>query len=435
MYLIDREKEFSEAALGQILQKFQTNEKPKIEKWFNYYDGNQAIMQKVSKDENKKYNRVVTNYAYSIVQNYLGYLTGIPIQYENDNFDEIIDILKWNDYINEDSELLKQALITGRAFEINYVDREGQQRFRMLDSRTCIPVYDNTLNQELQYVIRFWEEELDADNQPVYLVEVYGPNTIKKYKSWQGFSSFTLLEEQQHFYGQCPVTVFSLNNEEKSIFAQIISLQDAYNEVVSGSIDDFDAFADAYLLLKGLTAEEEDLAKMKENRILMMDSDCGAEYLTKEINDNQTLNIITRLNDNIHKLANCPDFNDERFFAQSGVAIRYKLVGFENAASAIESQMRKALQRRLELISTILSLTDSEKLWREASITFTRNLPTDLADTVTVITQLRGLVSDRTLLTQVPFVTDIDEELKAIEEEKQANMQLYSKEYEDLEDE
>ena len=174
---------------------------------------------------------------------------------------------------------------------------------------------------------------------------------------------------------------------------------------------------------------------MKENRILMMDSDCGAEYLTKEINDNQTLNIITRLNDNIHKLSNCPDFNDERFFAQSGVAIRYKLVGFENAASAIESQMRKALQRRLELISTILSLTDSEKLWREASITFTRNLPTDLADTVNVITQLRGLVSDRTLLTQVPFVTDIDEELKAIEEEKQANMQLYSKEYEDLEDE
>lgn len=318
------------------------------------------------------------------------------------------------------------ALIYGRAFEINYVQEDGQQRFRILDTRSCVPIYDNTLNNDLQYVIRFWEEELDANNTPIYMVEVYGQNTIRRYRSGAGFMTFTFLSEEPHFYGQCPVTVFSLNKDEKSIFEQIITLQDAYNEVLSGSIDDFDAFADAYLVLKGLTADENDLRTMKQNRVLMMDADCSAEYLTKSINDVQVTNLLTNFKDNIHKISNCPDFTDEKFMAQSGVAIRYKLVGFENASSVIETNMRKALQRRIELISAILNLTSEEAVWRDVNITFTRNLPTDLSDTVNIVNQLRGVVSTRTLLTLLPFVTDVDAELEAVQEEKANNMELYN---------
>ena len=47
--------------------------------------------------------------------------------------------------------------------------------------------------------------------------------------------------------------------------------------------------------------------------------------------------------------------------AQSGEAIKYKLVGFENQAANIENAMRKALQRRIELIAGILSLTNEEQ--------------------------------------------------------------------------
>lgn len=237
--------------------------------------------------------------------------------------------------------------------------------------------------------------------------------------------SFWFQGEEPHYYGQCPITVFKLNNECKSIFEQIISLQDAYNNVVSGSIDDFDSFADAYLVLKGLTAEEDELANMKRNRALIMDVDCSAEYLTKNINDAQTLNIVKNLKDNIHKIANCPDFTDANFYSDSGIAIRYKLVGFETSAASIESNMRKALQRRIELICAILKLTNEEAAWRDCKITFTRNLPTDLSDTVQIINQLKGTVSERTLLSLLPFITDVDAELKQLEEEKAANIDMY----------
>ena len=428
MYQIDRNEELTPIRLGKILSSFQTLELPKLINYYNYYNGKQKITQKVASDTGKPCNIVVVNYCYNIVQNYLGYMTGIEIGYDNDGrFEDIIDVLKYNDVKAEDSELLRNALIFGRAFEINYIDEDKKQRFRTLDPRECIPVYEDTLSNELLYVIRFYME--DPVNEPTerYIVEVYSEDKITKYRSGMGFVSFELVEETPHVFGQCPVTVFSLNTEEVSIFDKIMTLQDAYNELLSDEVDDFEAFADAYLVLKGITADENDLKSMKQHRVLMMDSDADANYLTKNIGDTQIQNMLQNVNDQIHKISASPDFNDDKFMAQSGIAMRYKLVGFENAASSIESNMKKALQRRLELIAAVLGVVSGEEaLWREAQITFTRNLPSDLTETVQIVNQLRGIVSQETLLTLLPFVQDVDEEMTKVRAEKEESMELYN---------
>lgn len=428
MYQIDRNEELTTERLGKILADFQTHELPKLNKYYNYYKGKQAITAKQATDTGKPCNKVVVNYCYNIVMNYLGYMTGIEIGYDNDGkFDRIIDVLKYNDVKAEDSEFLRQALIFGKGFEINYIDEEGKQRFRTLDPRECVPVYDNTLSNELLYVVRFYMESPVNEQLDRYIVEVYSADRITKYRSTVGFSSFSFLSEEFHVFGQCPVTVFSLNAEEVSIFDKIISLQDAYNELLSSEVDDFAAFADAYLVLKGITADEKDLISMKEHRVLMMDADADAQYLTKSIGDTQIQNMLQNVNDQIHKISASPDFNDDKFMAQSGIAMRYKLVGFENAASAIESNMKKALQKRLELIAAIIGITTGEEeLWREAQITFTRNLPSDLAQTVQIVNQLRGIVSQETLLTLLPFVQDVDEEMERVKAEREESMELYS---------
>lgn len=370
------------------------------------------------------------------MKNYLGYLTGKPITYSNDDFEEIIDILNYNDVTTEDSELLKNALIYGLAYEVCYIDEEAKQRFRMFDTRECIPVYDNSLNGDLLYVIRFYREDLIDEQNENYIVEVYGPSDIKYYKSGPGFSTFIPVDFQSHFFDQCPVTVFALNEEEDSIFKQVISLQDAYNELISGSVDDFDAFADAYLVLKGAIAESDELESMKQNRVLMIDQDADAFYLTKDINNTQIEYLLNTTSDKIYKIANCPDFTDKEFMAQSGVAIRYKLVGFENQAANIENNMRKALQRRIELIASILALTNEEQAWRDVSIKFTRNLPDSVTPTSPdEVVAYRGLVSDKTLLEQLPFIKDANEEMEEVSKQKESNMELYNFPVKEEEDE
>lgn len=157
-----------------------------------------------------------------------------------------------------------------------------------------------------------------------------------------------------------------------------------------------------------------------------MDADCDANYLTKNINDTNIQNMLQNINDQIHTVALYPDFNDEKFMAQSGIAMRYKLVGFENQASAIEAQMRKALQRRIELITGILNLKGEESIWRDVSIIFHRNLPENINEDVQMVNSLRGLVSDETLLSLLPFIDDPKAELERVREQQAANMSMYN---------
>jgi SPP1 family phage portal protein len=205
----------------------------------------------------------------------------------------------------------------------------------------------------------------------------------------------------------------------------VITLQDAYNELQSGELDSWDAFADAYIVMKGVTAEEEDLASAKKSRVFMIDSDAEISYLTKNINDTQIQNMLVDINNNIHKIANCPDFSQESFGTTSGIALRYRLLGFENVASSIEANMRKALQKRIELLCEILNLKGGESIWRDVKIQFTRNLPVNIEETTNIVNSLRGLVSDDTLLSLLPFITDTQAELEKVKAEKEENMSLY----------
>ena len=383
-------------------------------------------MQKVATDVGKSCNRIVTNYCYNIVQNYLGYITGIDVAYSSPNdFDAIQDILNYNDVRTEDSEYLRNALIFGRAFEINYVDEDAIQRFKVLDSRECIPIYSNDLNNDLLYVIRYYVADTVNNDQDEYYIEVYGNKFIRKYKSSNAFATLSLLEEQPNYYNQVPVTVFSLNADEESVFDKVMTLQDAYNKLLSSEVDDFESFCDAYLVLKGCMADADDLVAMKQNRVLMMDADAEASYLTKSVSDTQIENMLKNINDTIHKIANSPDFNDEKLMAQSGIAMRYKLVGFENVSSNIVANMTKALQKRIELICSILHLTGSDNTWRDVHIVFTRNSSENITDTAQAINQLRGIVSDKTLISLLPFIKDVDAEVEQLQKEKEANMDMY----------
>ena len=96
--------------------------------------------------------------------------------------------------------------------------------------------------------------------------------------------------------------------------------------------------------------------------------------------------------------------------------------------------MKKALLRRLELIAKIQKLKVGDMGWRDIEIVFTRNIPEDLTDVVNLVNSLRGLVSDRTLLGQIPFIRDVDKEMDLLEEQKQSEVStVYEFNYEEEE--
>ena len=411
-----------------MINKFHLNVEPKLNKYKNYYDGIQAILKKAYNDPTKPCNKTVINYCKNIADSYCGYLaTPGFISYRSDNdIESVMDVLRYNDYQAEDSDFLLDALIYGTAAELMYIDNMGKTRFRLINPTSCFGVYDDSLTGDLMYFVRMYKAS-EWDDGDLYYVDVYSDYQVKHYSMNGTNGQLNFLAEEFHYFNQCPANIFMLP-DEKSIFDCIVGLQDSVNELLSGEIDDYSAFCDAYLALEGVDADIEDIAAMKENRVLILPEGSKAYYITKNANDAQVENILKRAHESIYRIAACPDFSSESFIGgvSSGIAIQYRLTGMETRAGKIEASMKKALQRRVEIIAGIASLKLGEEVFRDIQIEFKRNIPADEAATINLINSLKGTVSDATLLSQLDFIQDVNAELEAVQAQKEANMAMYS---------
>lgn len=406
MFYVNKNTNLDSLLLQKMISKFRVEVEPKLQRYKNYYDGKQAILNKAYADASKPCSRTVINYCKNIVDSYDGYLaTPGYISYRSEqDIDDIMNILRYNDYAAEDADFLLNALIYGVAAELMYIDESGHTRFRLINPTTCFGVCDDSLTGDLLYFVRMYKVN-DWDESDTYNVDVYSDYNVKHYtmNGANGYLSF--VSEEPHYFSQCPANIFTLP-DEKSIFDCIMSLQDAANELISSEIDDYSAFCDAYLTLIGVDADVEDISSMKENRVLVLPDGAAAQWLTKNANDTQVENILKRIHESIYRIAQCPDFSSESFVGgvSSGVAIRYRLTGMETKAGKIEGEMKKALQRRVEIICGIASLKLGEEVFRDISIDFKRNIPEDYTSIINMINSLKGTVSDSTLLSLLPFV-------------------------------
>lgn len=428
MFCINKEIELTAELLQKMINRFFVSDMPKLKKYKNYYDGKQAILNKSYNDESKPCSKVVTNYCQDIADAYCGYLASPSyISYNSENdISAIMDVLRYNDYQTEDSEFLLDALKYGIAYELMYIDEAAQVRFRLINPTSAFAIFDDSLTGDLLYFVRMYKAN-DWDESDLYKVDVYSDISIKHYTMAGANGSLNFVDEVPHYFSQCPANVLALP-DEKPVFECILSLQDAANEILSDEIDDYSAFCDAYLSLIGADIDAEDVASMKENRVLVLPEGAAANWLTKNSSDAQVENILKRIHDNIYRIAKCPDFSSETFIGgvSSGIAIRYRLTGMETRAAAICAKMKKALQRRIEIITGIASLKLGEEVFRDIEINFKRNIPEDNTSIVNLVNALKGTVSDATLLSQIPFVADVQKELDAIKKQKQENISLYS---------
>lgn len=425
MIYLDGDTELTTDVLQKIINRFVMNVQPKLQRWENYYNGKHDILNKSYSDTTKACNHIVTNYCKIIADTYKGYIVGKPVSYtSNQNIDDVQSVINYNDSNSEDINICEDALVYGVAYELFWIDEYAQIRYSRVNPLNSFAIYDNSLDSKLLYFVRWYKADSFDDSDLVYIT-VYDKSTAKVFRAHGINGALEFVEERLHHFGDVPVSVFYLSNTEENIFNCIMSLNDAYNELQSSEIDDFSAWVDAYLILSGTDADTEDIARMKENRVLVLPEGSKAEWLTKNASDTQIVNMLDNIKKNIFKVTACPDMADETFLAQSGTALAYKLVGFENVASSIVARFTNAIQRRIELICNVLNLKASDAVWRDININFVRNLPVNLTEVIQMVNSLKGIVSDATLLSQIPFVKDVESELEAVQKQKEENIAMY----------
>ena len=388
----------------------------------NYYNAKNEILSRTMRDTTKPNNKIANSYASYITDTLVGYFVGKPISYSGNDtnvLNELQMIFEYNDEADENAELAKNASIYGVAYELLYMN-ENVVRFKSLDPKECIPIFDDTIDNNLLAFIRYYDNYDVVQDKTITIIEVITDKETVRYSTTSTLGNLTFIESYPHYFGMVPIAIYKNNEEESGDFEQVISLIDAYDKLESDSLNDFEYFVDAYLALYGFTAEPEDIAQMKENRVLLMDEGTSAEWLIKDTSDNNIENIKNRIDADIHKFAKCPNLADKEFASNaSGVAIKFKLLGTENKVAIKERKFKRGLQQRLELLANIKGVLANGFDWRSIDIIFTRNIPTNDTDIANMVNTLSGIVSEETLLAQIPFVEDVAGEIERLDKEKE----------------
>ena len=434
MYQIDRNRELNAELITDAID-FNEKRRDRFNRLYDYYCGKQDILNREKFGEALSNNKLMVNHARYIVDVGTGYLLGNPVSYQADEGEDIqpvIDQYKRQAIDNLDSKLAKDVAIFGIGYEYIYADEDSNPCSVALDVRNTIIIYDNSMVHDKLYGVNYRPiYKNPEDSAPEYYeVVVASKDKIQTFKL-RGKVTLELLSEQPNSFGEVPFVEYLNNDEALGDFETVISLIDAYNLIQSDRVNDREQLVDAILCFKGMSFDAEQMEKLRTHRALAgIPADGDVFYLTKNISEADNDVLRQNLEKDIHKISMVPNMSDENFVGNaSGVALKYKLLTFEQNTKNKERYFEKGLKERFAMYTHFLSLKSQmqEIPIEDVDAIFVRNLPANDYETSQMINNLVGTVDKKLLVSQLSFVQDAEETVELAEEE--SNNQTKDNEY------
>ena len=407
-----------------------------LKKNMAYYQGKHKIL-----EDAKRENRLVCNHAKDISDTASSYFIGNPVTYKSDaDIKDLTDSLETAGADETDGDNGLDLSIYGLAYEYVYVkENENNLLTKNLSPENTFMVKDDSIEENELFAVYYYVRKDDSGTGPEhYIATVLTPN-YKYELDIQNNEVPQLTTELPvpHYLGEIPIIEYLNNKLAIGDFELQIPLIDAYNALMSDRITDKEQFIDAILAIYGTLLSDEDepgteeedqnikkaKERLKKYKVLEMPDTAKAEYLTRTFDESGVEILKKAIEQDIHKFSHIPCMSDESFGGNvSGVAMEFKLLGMENITKIKTRYYRKGLRKRIRIFCNHLALHGKSVDPAGITMTFTRALPKNLLEISQIVANLWGKVSRKTLLSQVPFVDDVDEELKALDEETEENM-------------
>lgn len=410
--------------LRSVIKEFQTGIQ-RMQRLREYYDCKHDIRCRAKRPGDAN-NKLCHDFPGYIVAMASGYLAGNAISYASsdqpDSIAALQDAYKRVSIDSVDSELATDASIYGKGVEIVYAGRDSMPHASTLDPRCAFVVYDDTVEHAPLFGVHWYDHYLTNGTKDGIRANVYTASAHYTY-SGMDIEHITMTgPAAPHRFGDVPLIEYWNNAQERGDFERVLSLIDAYNLLESDRINDKQQFVDAIMVFYGVSAAMSETTpddprpaaqKLKEDRALFFPEyeRNRFEWVTKQLNEEQVEVLKDALKTDIHKFSMVPDLTDEQFAGNSsGVAMKYKLLGLEQLTKVKERWFREGLRWRLRMFARFLAIKGEAPLDPETvTMTFTRSLPVNDLEIAQTVQQLQGIVPDKMLLTQIPWVNgDVD---------------------------
>lgn len=400
------------------------------------------VFDRVFDDEGKINRKLNNSFDSEIVDTKVGYFIGHPISYqideEQDNseaFDKVVQNFNLrSDIADLDAETVKVATICGYAGRLLYIDVDGEERAMLLYPWETIAVYDRSIH-ELQYAMRYYTITVKEGKETKELIRVewYDRENVTFYIESRDGQGFVLddtepVNPKPHLFDEVPVVMFINNDEQQGDAEKVLELIDAYDRAISDVNSEIEEFRLAYMLFYGYSIDEEIIKQARKTGAFGLDvktEGVGVEFLTKQLNDQVIENHLDRLEANILRFANSINMTDEQFAGNaSGVAIKYKLTPLENKCITLERKMTAALRQQFKILCTAWAKKGINLDYINVFFGFKRNLPVNISDEADSTGKLKGMVSEKTRLSLLSFVDDVEWEIEEMERDSEGMIVL-----------
>ena len=394
-------------ALGAAVGEFLRTVRPERQRLYDYYRGEQSV-DKGETVRGRPDNRLRAPFPRYITEVHTGYFLGLPptVAYGGAAGARYAALSRELDLPHLYFDLGRDLSICGAGFALVWAERGGVKVCRC-DPCGCFAIRSGDAGAPLLAAVRLFASGRGGTRGMLYTAERLVPFV------WDG-TGVTLGAAEENLLHTIPLLPFYNNCQGVGDFAMVTGLVDAYNVLLSGALDDMQSVANAFLALYGMQGTtQRDIEQANRSRILSLSEGGRAEFVVKNLNHEALGQLEVNLRRSILQLSMTPDLCDEHFAGNSsGVALQYKLWGIEQVRAAKERTFTDGLRALLAV------LTEGERLLGRSvdltggEVTFYKNLPQDNAALAETLLSLSPLLSRQTILENLPWVADAQEELR-----------------------
>jgi len=397
-------------------------------------------------------NKIVHGFLRKLVDQKAGYLLSkeMSIQTENTIYDALLTGIFDKGFKRLLKSLLKEAIKKGRGWLHVYYDEEGRFRFKKLPAEEIIPLWKDTAHTELDAIIRIYEVDVYEGSTKTInrKVEFWYDGGVKRYDAGPLDYGITKLvpdvelgetsghfvvddkgEEKPMSWERIPFICFKYNEDELPLIALLKSQIDEYDQKKSDNSNNLEDLPNSVFVIKGYDGTN--LGEFRHNLSVLRaikvsaEENAGVETLNLEINTEAYKNHMDMTRNDIYEFGRGVDTQSDSFAtAPSGEALKFLYADLDMDANDIENEFQAALEQLLWFVNTHIEKTTGNDFSEETvNFLFNRDIVINESQVITDAKNSVGIISQQTIIASHPWVTNLKEELKRIEEEETAQLE------------
>ena len=389
-------------------------------------------------------NRIPRNFHGLIVNQKAAYAFTTPPTFDIGSSKANAEILKslGDEYRKECMELCVNAANTGVAWVHYWTNELNEFEWAVIDSKQIVPVWNKSAKQKLIGALRVYTQIDETDGKNYTIYEYWNKEECQVYRRLQSdlnYDNLTdyaifenpttgeLVSEYSHGMEEIPFIPFFNNNIKSSDLDNIKPLIDVYDKVFSGFINDLEDVQELIFVLSGYGGTDLNgfLQDLKKYKVIKMDSDEGAgvSTLNIEIPIEARNSVLDATRKAIFEQGQGFDPRPENFGNQSGEALKFMYSLLEMKTGLMETEFQLGFAKLVRAICNFKNIKCDNIVQ-----TWTRTCIKNEQEQAAICKDSVGIISQKTILKNHPFVEDVEAELKQLKkenEEKTQNADIY----------